>query len=208
MSKQIMSLHRVIAEIKAAEGKLQVYAVQATPFVFTVPTDSTADIEEGKRLSQSNFDKVEALLSNLATLKAARNLKNATTEVTIAGVKMTIDEALAKKAANVHRLNFLNTLRAQMNAGKAKVDQVQAQIEARIGQQVTAASAGTKKATDDEIKVFRSMAERNTKLEVVTFDGLKAKIDKIAADLEAFATEVDYTLSEANATTKVEVELA
>lgn len=205
---QSMSLHRVIAEIKAAEAKLQHHVISGTNFVFTIPTDAAADIEEGKRLSQSNFDKIESLLSNLAVLKAARNLKNATTDVTVAGVTMTIDMALAKKAANIHRLNFLNVLRSQMNAGKVKVDQVQAQIEMKIGQQVATASAGTKKASEEEIKVFRSMAERNTKLEVVTFEAMKAKIDEMAAALEAFATEVDYVLSEANATTKVDVTLA
>jgi hypothetical protein len=201
-----MSLHRIIAEIKAAEAKLSTLNMNA--FVFTVPVDSAEDTVEGKRQSQANFDKIAALLTNLATLKAARNLKNATTEVTIAGVKMTIDAALARKSANVYQLQFLNTLRAQMNAGKTRVDQVQAQIEAKIAQQVTAASTGTKKATEEEIKVFRGMAERNTKLEVVAFDGLKGKIDTMAAELEQFATEVDYVLSEANATTKVEVTLA
>lgn len=206
MSAQSMSLHRVIAEIKSAEAKLAV--LSSTPFVFTIPVDATDDTIEGKRQSQSNFDKVAALLSNLATLKAARNLKNATTKVTIAGVGMTIDEALAKKSANVYQLQFLNALRSQMNAGKLRVEQVQAQIEAKIAQQVTAASTGTKKATEEEIKVFRGMAERNTKVEVVTFDGLKGKIDEMANSLEQFATEVDYVLSEANATTKVEVTLA
>lgn len=206
MATQNMSLHRIIAEIKAAEAKLQMLG--STPYVFNVPVDATDETAEGKKLSQSNFDKIASLLKNLATLKAARNLKNATTQVTIAGVSMTIDEALAKKAANVYELNFVNTLRAQMTAGKQRVDQVQAQIEAKIAQQVATASTGTKKASEDEIKVFRGMAERNTKIDVVTFAGLKDKIESMAKGLEQFATEVDYVLSEANATTKVDVELA
>jgi hypothetical protein len=205
MAIKNMSLHRIIAEIKASEEKLQ--SLNRETFVFTVPVDDTANIAEGKRLSQSNYDKVAALLANLAVLKAARNKANAVTEVTIAGVNMTIDQALAKKSANVYQLNFLNTLRTQLNAGKAQVDQIQNQIEAKIAQQVSAASQGTKKASEEEIAVFRKLAERNTKKEVVVFDGLKANVDKMAADLEQFNIEVDYVLSEANATTKVDVEL-
>lgn len=200
-----MSLHRIIAEIKAAEQKLA--QIPQGSFVYTVPVDDTANTDEAKKLSQSNFDKIAALLTNLATLKAARNLANSTTKVKIAGVEMTIDEALAKKAANVFQLTFLNTLRSQMTNGKARVDQVQAQIETKIAQQVAAASGGTKKASDEEIGTFRKLAERNTKIDVVVFDGMKAKIDEMATALEQFATEVDYTLSEANATTKVEVDL-
>lgn len=205
MAKQSMSLHRVIAEIKAAEAKLQ--QLGSTAFVLNVPVDAAPETAEAKRLSQSNFDKVQGLLTNLAALKSARNKANASTSIVIAGRTMTIDEALAKKAANVFQTNFLNTLRAQMNTGKARVDQVQVQIEAKIAQQVAAASTGTKKATDEEIGVFRKLAERNTKIDVVTFDGLKDKIDQMATELEQFATEVDYVLSEANATTKVDVEL-
>jgi len=200
-----MSLHRIIAEIKATEQKLS--QITNGSFVFTVPADSDADTLEAKRLSQANFDGIQALLKKLAVLKAERNKANATTKVKIGGTEMTIDEALARKAANVYRLTFLNTLRAQMNNGKARVDQVQTQIEAKIAQQVAAASGGTKKASDDEIKVFRQLAERNTKIAVVTFDGLKDQIDAIAKELEQFATEVDYVLSEANAMTKVDVTL-
>lgn len=201
-----MSLHRVIAEIKATEQKLN--AITNGAFVFTVPVDSVTDTDEAKRLSQSNFDAIQSLLTKLAVLKAERNKANATTKVKIAGAEMTIDEALARKAANVYRLTFLNTLRAQMNNGKVRVDQVQAQIEAKIAQQVSAASGGTKKASEEEIRVFRQLAERNTRIAVVTFDGMKDQIDRIAAELEQFATEVDYVLSEANATTKVEVNLS
>src|SRR5437763_1568067 len=171
-----MSLHRIIAEIKATEQKLQ--QLQSVSYLFTIPVDSVSETAEAKILSQSAFDKVAAQLTNLATLKAARNKANATTLVKIAGVDMTIDQALAKKAANVYQHSFLNTLRAQMNAGKVRVDQVQAQIEQKIAQQVTAASTGTKKATEEEIRVFRQLAERNTRLAVVNFDGLKEKIDQ------------------------------
>lgn len=201
-----MSLHRIIAEIKSAEQKLAV--VSSGDFVFMAPADNTQEIEEATKMSQSAFDKYNNLLSNLATLKAARNRANATTAVTIAGRKMTIDEALAQKAANAYRLLFLNTMRSQMTNGKTRVEAVQAQIETRIAQQVAAASQGTKKASDAEVEVFRSLAERNTKQKLVTFPGLTAKVEEIATFLEQFATEVDYVLSEANAMTKVEVVLA
>ena len=201
-----MSLHRIIAEIKSAEQKLQ--GVSNGDFVFMAPADNQLEIEQAVKMSQSAFDKYNNLLSNLATLKAARNRANATTTVTIAGRKMTIDEALAQKAANVYRLSLLNTMRSQMTNGKARVDAVQAQIETRIAQQVAAASQGTKKASDAEVEVFRSLAERNTKQTLVAFPGLPTKVEEIATFLEQFATEVDYVLSEANATTKVEVVLA
>jgi hypothetical protein len=200
-----MSLHRVIAEIKAIEARLS--ALQSTAYAFTVPVDSTTETADGKTLSQSNFDKVVSALANLASLKAARNKANASTPVRIGGKDLTIDEALAKKAALAFQNVFVMTLQSQLSTAKARVDQTQAQIEQKIATQVAAASTGTKKATDEEIAVFRKLAERNTKIDIVIFDGLKEKIEALKKDIEVFTTEVDYILSEANATTKVDVVL-
>lgn len=201
-----MSLHRVIAEIKAAEQKLS--QLSQNSYVCTALAGVPTEVAEAKTLSQSAYDSVASTLKNLTLLKTARNKANAETKVTVAGVEMTIDQALALKAANVYKTAFVATLRGQMNSGKARVDQVQAGIEQRISQQVQAASSGTKKATDEEIAVFRQLAERNTKIELVTFDGMKDAIERMAKELSDFATEVDYVLSEANATTKVQVVLA
>jgi hypothetical protein len=200
-----MSLHRIIAEIKAAEAALS--SIHGTVYVYTAPVDNATETAEGKRLSQIAFDKTVSQLNKLAKLKAARNLANATTKVKIAGVEMTIDEALALKAANSYKTSLVNVLRQQMVNGQTRVQSVQSAIEQKIATQVQAASSGTKKATDEEIKVFRQLAERNTKLDIAVVDGLKERIEQMTAELEAFNTEVDYALSEVNATTKVQVAL-
>lgn len=200
-----MSLHRIIAEIKATEASLG--TLGSTAYVYTSPADNATEVAEAKRLSQIAFDKTVNQLNKLAKLKSARNLANATTKVKIAGVEMTIDEALALKASNSYKTSLVNVLRQQMVNGQARVQAVQNQIEQKIATQVQAASSGTKKATDEEIKVFRQLAERNTKLEVTFVDGMKERIEQFAAELEAFNTEVDYALSEINATTKVNVAL-
>lgn len=205
MTTTNMSLHRIIAEIKAIEARLA--AIHTVSYAFTVPTDALPETAEAKVLSQSNFDKVASALANLATLKAARNKANAVTVIKIGGKDLTIDEALAKKSALAYQQQFVAVLQQQLNAAKVRADATQAQIEQKIATQVTAASAGTKKATDEEITVFRKMAERNTKLDIVHFEGLKTQIDVLKLDIETFTTEVDYVLSEANATTKVNVEL-
>lgn len=205
-----MSLHRIIAEIKNLEAKLSV--IGATTFVSALvdgnSPEQTAVISKAERDSQAEFDKVVSAFTNLATLKAARNKANSTTEVTIDGKKMTIDEALSIKASIPHREVLIGNLTAQFTRAQARVDQVAAQIDLKVNAQITAMTSGsTKKVETEAIEVIRRGVEKDQKLKIVAANGLKDKIEAMKAENERFNVEVDYILSEANATTIVEVSL-
>ena len=66
-----MTLHRIIAEIKAIEEFLS----QSTPEFVAIQKGkaSTADIDKFRVAAQSTFDKTVAKIANLAVLKSARN---------------------------------------------------------------------------------------------------------------------------------------
>lgn len=206
--KTSMSLHRVIAEIKSLEEKLSRLSGQA--FVAVVVGDDAIAVEKtavAKKASQSQFDSTVSQMTNLAALKSARNKANSVIPVTIGGVEMTIDEALARKAALPFKVTLANTLQAQFNAAQRLVDSNTAQIEAKVAQQLATMFTSTRKATEDEITVIRTAAERNAKAVMVFADGLKERVDVLKKEIEDFTTEVDFVLSEANALNKVEVEL-
>lgn len=201
-----MSLHRVIAEIKATEQKLA--NLYSTHYVFIHTGEENETSRKAKIDSQSNFDKTQSLVTNLAALKSARNRANSNTTVTIAGKTMTIDEALAQKVAIEHKRGLVQALQNQFNHGEQQLKQKQDQIEEQVQKLVTASFGGTRKATEDEIKVLRSTVEATKKPSLIHADGLKDQIAKLQKEIEDFETEVDYTLSEANATTVVEVKLS
>lgn len=200
-----MSLHRVIAEIKAIEASLS--QIQAGAFVYQSVGSDTSEHAAIKSKSQGVFDKFSSAIANLATLKAARNKANSTVAVTIAGKSMTIDEALALKASLPHKRELIRVLQAQFNKGQQAVDQANAQVEARITQQLNTMFTGTRKATEEEVKVIRASVESVQKAGLVHADGLKDRIEALVDEVNAFVTEVDYTLSEANATNTVTVQL-
>lgn len=205
MTTTNMSLHRIIAEIKSLEEKLNM--INHAQFVGVQVGDDVTKANEFKTVSRSSFDKIRSQYANLATLKAARNKANSVTQVVIAGVTMTIDQALAAKAATPYKQTLINTLTIQFTNAQRQVDQNTAQIEAKVNQQIATMFTGTRKATDDEVAVIRSAAERNQKAQVVVADGLKENLEALKAEVEGFTLEVDFILSEANATTKVDVNL-
>lgn len=200
-----MSLHRIIAEIKAIEAKLS--SIQSNIFVQAVITEDTVQIGAFKTASQSVYDKIVSQMANLAALKAARNKANSTTTVVINGDIMTIDEALSKKASAPYQLTLINTLQNQFVQAQRQIEVNIQQIEQKINQQMTAMFSGTKKATEDEIKMIRQAAERNQKAVILHADGLKERLEAMKKDFEGFNLEVDFILSEVNATTKVDVKL-
>lgn len=198
-----MSLHRIIAEIKSIEEKLRL--LPSADFVFQTVNDDVAEMAVHITKSQATFDKYQAMIANLASLKAARNKANSAVAVTIGGKSMTIDEALSLKAALPHKQAMIQRLQAQFVAGQRAVDLAQANIETRLQQQIAAMFTGTRKATQDEVDLLRGSIERNQKVKLLSAPGLKDRIDALKAEVEVFTTEVDYVLSEANATNSVEV---
>jgi hypothetical protein len=200
-----MSLHRIIAEIKMLEAKLSL--IGSTVFVGYQVGDETDKTIEFKTNARSSYDKLVSNYKNLATLKAARNKANSETKVTIAGNVMTIDEALSAKATLPYKQSLIATLTAQFTQAQRQVDASVTQIEAKIAQQIATMFTGTRKATDEEIAVIRAAAERNQKGMAVIANGLKENLEALKAEVEAFTLEVDFVLSEANATTKVDVTL-
>lgn len=209
MSETTMSLHRVIAEIKNLEAKLG--TIGTSNFVVSL-VDGKSDVQaaaiaDATRESQKEFDKHVSAFKNLASLKSARNLANSIVKVTIDGKEMTIDQALSMKASIPHREMLLAHLQAQFQRAQARVDQVAAQIDVKINQQIAAMSAGSKQVSAEALKVIRDGVEKDQKLVVVHAAGLKDTIEKMKGEIERFNVEVDYVLSEANATNTVKVSL-
>ena len=202
--KTTMSLHRLIAEIKAAEQELQTFNAS------TLISCQTGKDEDAKKQfvadANASFDKFMAASKNLVKLKAARNKANAEVQVTINGNIHTIDEALAFKAALVYTENLLNGLKYAYSANQKNGDQNNAKMEAEIQKQITTMFSG-REATAEQLAVVREATEVKQKQYVVSMDGYETKVNNLQELVRKFKLEVDYSLSEANATNTVEVDL-
>lgn len=206
--KTKMSLHRVIAEIKAIEGKLSL--LPRSEFIFMTTGVQAAEKEGAadRAKSQAAYDQAASLIANHAILKAARNAANSRVTVSVGGKTMTIDEALAQKAALPYKQTLIATLQNQFVAAQRQVDANQAGMNAKVDSQVaTMFSTGTKKATEDEVNLVRRTVENGAKIEAHFAEGLKDRLETLKEEVSAFTTEIDYVLSEANATNTVEVQL-
>lgn len=200
-----ISLHRVIAEIKSLEEKLNLSVPVVAACSSKDQMVGNLTKEKFEAQSQGAIDEFTANLSRLRKLKAARNLANSTTVVKIAGSEMTIDEAIIYKVTSEKLRTFVQFVKSQMVAAANQVAIASAEVEKKIEAQAIAIGGSTKKIDQNELDTIRRMFQKSTGKEIAIGSNVEDFIAKATKSLDEFAVEVDYVLSEANAKTLVEV---
>lgn len=205
-----MSLHRVMAEIKSIEEKLTHTSTLSFVQVFAgEPRDDTAKAVRTQFVinAKSALDKTTNMIKNLAALKSARNKANSALTVVINGNTITIDEALAQKAALVHKQLLIDVITRQFAVATVVAQKSNDEIETKIAQQMLTMFSGTRKATEEELLVIRNGVSRSLKPIETSPEGLKTVLENLKTEVSEFEKEIDFVLSEANALNKIEVSL-
>ena len=198
-----ISIHRALTLISKSNETLS-SAISRGMFVSTVqgvlrrPTDSSfkTELELVTRI-QSDTDKVESLLNLIAKLKAAVASKNLETKVQFDGREVSITELLAIKATLSQRQQYLNTVRQQSQRANLVAEKQQQENNRTVG-----SATGTDAAT-----VLKQLEQLNA-VEVITANKESAamKIQRLQEQNEFLVNELDYTLSEINLSTYIDID--
>lgn len=198
-----ISIHRALTLISKSNETLAVAIARGT-FVSTVqgvlrrPTDSSfkTELELVTRI-QSDTDKVESLLNLIAKLKAAVASKNLETKVQFDGREVSITELLAIKATLSQRQQYLNAVRQQSQRANLVAEKQQQENNRTVG-----SATGSDAAT-----VLKQLEQLNA-VEVITANKESAamKIQRLQEQNEFLVNELDYTLSEINLSTYIDID--
>ena len=198
-----ISIHRALTLISKSNETLS-SAISRGMFVSTVqgvlrrPTDSSfkTELELVTRI-QSDTDKVESLLNLIAKLKAAVASKNLETKVQFDGREVSITELLAIKATLSQRQQYLNAVRQQSQRANLVAEKQQQENNRTVGS-ATGADAAT---------VLKQLEQLNA-VEVITANKESAamKIQRLQEQNEFLVNELDYTLSEINLSTYIDID--
>ena len=198
-----ISIHRALTLISKSNETLS-SAISRGTFVSTVqgvlrrPTDSSfkTELELVTRI-QSDTDKVESLLNLIAKLKAAVAAKNLETKVQFDGREVSVTELLAIKSTLSQRQQYLNTVRQQSQRSNLVAEKQQQENNRTVGS-ATGADAAT---------VLKQLEQLNA-VEVITANKESAamKIQRLQEQNEFLVNELDYTLSEINLSTYIDID--
>jgi len=210
-----LSITRALATIKSLNVRIKNLTVKQ---VVTLPTagtgrdltiinnpDVTADRAE--EMIKSNWQALQDIIEARDAIRAAVIQANATTIVKLGGKEYTIVQLLDKKAGLNDQKELVKVLKknqANTNSVYKQQDEI---YQRHLGNVRSEALSGNKKQDDESLRPYTAPIEMRMKPGII--DPLKASdlIDALETEISDFELNVDYALSEANAITKITVEL-
>lgn len=202
-----MSVHRGLSELKLYANKIA--SLNSGSFVVankqTNKTIGGRSIEDVNNLIKGNFDSMVALIENRKRIKDAIVKSNAMTNVSVNGKVMTVAEAIERKASIEFERTFLRILQNQFSQQNNIVDQQNLQLPTKL-ESFLQSTLGEKRDVAT-VKDLTKTFEDNNKYVLIDPNHIQDYIQKLEKNIDEFVSQVDYTLSESNATTFFDVEL-
>lgn len=199
-----ISVTRALAQVKSLNDRI----ARATAQHFVSNTvggkhPSGKATQEVETILKANLQSVKDLIAQRKTLKAAIVRSNAVTNVTIAGTVQTVAEAIERKGSIQLEQALLSTLRQQLAQQQTLVERTNVTVQQRLDTLIQTAVGKDRKVDEAELKAITGPFEAQNKAAVLDPSDVQKQIDALAADIDAFLLEVDFALSEVNATTLV-----
>lgn len=208
-----MNISRALAEIKRIDDRVTRLTNESV-FVATVigkgdkqkMNTSNDSVQQASAKMQSAFDKIQAEISMRAKIKAAVVKSNAVTEITLAGIVMTVAEAIEMKKSIQLKKVLCAQMQRQLVTARTTVDVLNAKLEQQIEANLATIYGSDKSKVDASTFDMVSKPQREAK-EASLLDPLKLemKIEQLNEDISAVETELDYLLSTNNAVTTISV---
>lgn len=202
-----MSVHQALASLKMIEPRF-LNAIRSNTFV--LPNKASNKKVQGKSIEDtgknitSAYDSAMALAARADRIKRAIVMSNAMTVVEIGGKKYTVAEAIDTKVFMRLKRQALEKLKADWTSAQVKVNRENEMVETKFQAFVKDALGGDIKA--EEMQSQRELYFKANEYHFIDPLNIAEKIQNLQSEIEAFENEVDYKLSESNATTFVEVE--
>lgn len=203
------TLTRALVEIKLYDSKIEKAIKELVSVSYKVN-----EIIPEYRMVENDFlkvytaqmQKISDLRANKSALKNALMKANAETKVLIADKEYTILQALNKKS-DIYLDNMLvNTLQTQLKSAIAKVNTINEKIESDIERTINAKSSSSSNQSKEYIQQVRDGYKSQIPA-LVNDSVVEELIQTKTVEIENFLAEVDFVLSEVNATTTIKVDL-
>ena len=208
-----ISVTRALAKISHLDDKiardtsnLEVIRVTKGDGESKVFVDNNQNIDEFEKDAISSLQSIKDMISKRSKLKAAVNKSNSTTIVKIGSREMTVAEAIQEKSQIASTEFLISILKRQSTSVDERFKRETSAYEQKVDQAL-AVYGGRDKAPSEEGIAVITKPLRDKQLPGVS-DAIKvnATIKELQDSVDEFKLEVDFVLSESNASTLVDVE--
>ena len=148
--------------------------------------------------AKASMQSIEDLDERIITIKNAIAASNAVTMVKIAGKEMTVQEAIIRKQYSELRKQKIEAYKAELKRAREEFQEVVDENRSYAERLANGESSDSKKFKDAEEFVSNTYAAS-----LIDPCDLQNKIERMEQDFEDFVANIDFVLSESNATTKI-----
>lgn len=161
-------------------------------------------VEEFNKEAKATYQSIQDLIERRKQIKELIVESNARTKVSIGGKEYTVASAIERKASIGYEKSLLGKLVNSLSQCERKVEDDNQRVENEINQMNLAYMSKDNSVSDTMLKMNTEYREQNQSILIDPLN-LKETIDKLRKEIEDFESEVDFSLSESNSITRIEI---
>jgi hypothetical protein len=204
-----MSVTQGLAELKLLDKRIN---KELTYVAWAQVSTKTNRVDEAivKKRAKSEYQSYMDLVKRRDTIKRAIVLSNAQTPVTIGtGPKKwtgTVAEAIEHKSSLTYKKNLLEKMKSNIATVDVEYERATQALEKRLDTLLTSELGKDIKTNPETIAALRSSFMETNKVELVDPMDLTKMAKDLEEEIDAFESNVDWVLSEANGKTMIQVD--
>jgi hypothetical protein len=201
-----LSITRALVELKTLDSRIT-KAITSNTFILCKTKNRNYQVleDEFKKNTQAEFQSINDLVLRRAQIKNAIVKSNAKTEVEVAGLKMTVSEAIEYKQVIRYKQELLDILKRQRQMVTIDSEAHRQRVQAKIDDNIKIICGKDTKADVQTIQSVTDGIMKGDPVEVYDPLNLDKVIKELEVSIEDFTANVDYVLSESNALTTITV---
>ena len=201
-----LSITRALVELKTLDNRIN-KAITSNTFILCKTKNRNYQVleDEFKKNTQAEFQSINDLVARRAQIKNAIVKSNAKTEVEVAGLKMTVSEAIEYKQVIRYKQELLEILKRQRQMVTIDSEAHRQRVQAKIDDNIKIICGKDTKADVQTIQSVTDGIMKGDPVEVYDPLNLDKVIKELEVSVDEFSANVDYVLSESNALTAITV---
>lgn len=200
-----MSVTQALPELKLLDKRLEKVTETIQGWCRVSHNGAPVDKDKHKKETEANLQSFMDLLKRRDAIKRAIILSNAKTPVKIGSFEGTVAEAIEYKYSIRVKRDLLSNMKETLQAKRLEYEQQKANVDSRLERLLQSELGKDVKTNPETITALTNSFRENNKVELVDPLDLAARISSLEEELDSFETNVDWVLSQANATTFIEV---
>ena len=196
-----MTITRALAELKLLDKRIK-KATSSTTFIGVKLSKFNESYDPVK--IKASWQSINDLLKRYHLIKFAILDSNSRTKVNIGGTEYTVAEAIAKKDSSIYSQDLINEIRRQRLSVDKEVTYHNEKVQRKLDELINL-TFKERSVESDELKLMTDTFLSNNKIDVVDPLNVDTMIDTLQEKYDGFMTEVDFSLSESNAKTTIQI---